>query len=64
MTAAQRFERCYCTGVDRETVIVAVRAGLRTVEQLRSKLGVCGGCATCRPEVEGLLRELLTPETM
>ena len=31
MTAAQRFERCYCTGVDRETVIVAVRAGLRTV---------------------------------
>ena len=53
-----RFVKCYCTGVQRAEVIAAWRAGKRTVRALREALGVCGGCATCRPEVEQLIREL------
>jgi len=51
------FERCYCTNADRAAVLAAIAAGDRTVNALRARLGVCGGCGTCRPEVEALLRE-------
>jgi nitrite reductase (NADH) large subunit len=51
------FERCYCTGIDRTTVLrVARERGLFTVDELRSAIGVCGGCGSCRPELRQLLR--------
>jgi NAD(P)H-nitrite reductase large subunit len=52
------FERCWCTGVTRAEVDAAIARGCRTVDQLRRELGVCGGCGTCRPEVQALLDRL------
>jgi NAD(P)H-nitrite reductase large subunit len=52
------FERCYCTGIDRATVLqVAQERGLFTVDELRQAIGVCGGCGSCRPELRQLLRD-------
>ncbi|HYE04928.1 MAG TPA: (2Fe-2S)-binding protein [Planctomycetota bacterium] len=56
------FSRCWCTGVKRDEVVRAWTAGARTVEALRSQLGVCGGCGTCRPEVKCLIEELVRAE--
>jgi NAD(P)H-nitrite reductase large subunit len=53
-----RFVQCYCTGLTRDQVVAAIRAGNLTVDRLRQATGVCGGCGTCRPEVERLLAEL------
>jgi len=53
-----RFERCHCTGVDRQQVVEAIRAkGLKTFDQVRRATGACFGCQTCRPELECLIAE-------
>lgn len=55
----ERFERCWCTGVDRELVIAAIRTHrCRTIDQVRRHSGACFGCQSCRPELEGLLAEV------
>jgi NAD(P)H-nitrite reductase large subunit len=46
---------CYCIGVTRQQVIDAFEQGARAVEELRSSIRVCTGCATCRPDLEALL---------
>ncbi len=52
------FERCYCTGVTRATVLAAVRTqGCRTVDEVQRATGACTGCRTCRPELERLLAD-------
>jgi nitrite reductase (NADH) large subunit len=53
------FSECHCTGVTRSQVLAAVAAGCRTVNELRSCIGVCGGCGTCRPDLEALLRNIV-----
>jgi bacterioferritin-associated ferredoxin len=54
-----RFERCWCTGVDRGLVVAAIRAGsLRTFDQVRRGSGACYGCQSCRPELEALIEEV------
>ena len=52
-----RFDRCYCLNVNREQVLTAIRAGCRSVDEIRAATGACGGCGSCRPEVAALLRE-------
>ena len=53
-----RFERCHCTGVDRQQVVQAIRdQGLKTFDQVRRATGACFGCQTCRPELECLIAE-------
>jgi NAD(P)H-nitrite reductase large subunit len=55
-----RFERCWCTGVDRELVVAAIRREqCRTVAEVRRASGACFGCQTCRPEIEELLAEMI-----
>jgi len=54
---SERFERCHCTGVDRQQVVEAIRTnGLKTFDQVRRATGACFGCQTCRPELECLIR--------
>jgi NAD(P)H-nitrite reductase large subunit len=54
-----RFERCYCTGVDRDLAIAGIRrAGCTTFDEARRASGACYGCQSCRPEFERLLEEL------
>jgi len=53
-----RFDRCHCTGVDRQQVVEAIRTqGLKTFDQVRRATGACFGCQTCRPELECLIAE-------
>ncbi len=55
----ERFERCWCTGVDRSMVIEAVRRErCKSLDHLRRASGACFGCQSCRPELEALLEEL------
>ncbi len=55
----ERFERCFCTGVDRALVVAAVRRErCRDFDHLRRASGACYGCQSCRPELEALLEEL------
>lgn len=49
------FVECHCTGVQRAQVLAAVAAGCRTVEDIRRRTGACGGCGSCRPELQALL---------
>ena len=58
---AAPFERCWCTNVGRAEVDAAIAAGCRTVEDIRRATGACGGCRSCRPELEALLRLRLPP---
>jgi NAD(P)H-nitrite reductase large subunit len=53
---ADGFVECHCTGVSRATVIAAIAAGCRTVEEIRRRTGACSGCGSCRPELTALLR--------
>ncbi len=57
------FTRCWCVGIGRAEVVRAWTAGTRTVEALRAELGVCGGCGTCRPELQRLIDQLKNDAT-
>jgi NAD(P)H-nitrite reductase large subunit len=54
-----RFERCYCIGITRCQALAAIAEfGCTTVDELRARTGACGGCGSCRPELQQLLREV------
>lgn len=58
-----RFERCYCIGITRCQALAAiVEFGCTTVDELRARTGACGGCGSCRPELQQLLHEVKTDE--
>lgn len=51
---------CYCMGVPRSRLEQAVREqGARSVEDLQRLTYACGGCGTCRWDVEAVLKQVL-----
>jgi ferredoxin-nitrate reductase len=51
--------RCWCVGVDGARVTAAVAAGADSLEAVRRATGAATRCGSCRPELEGCVRELL-----
>lgn len=46
---------CFCMHVHRSTLLAAIRAGARTVDALSAATRAGQGCATCRPDLQGLI---------
>jgi len=57
-TSGDGFQQCHCTLVTRTQVLAAIAGGCRSVDDLRRNTGACGGCGSCRPELEDLLRQV------
>jgi NAD(P)H-nitrite reductase large subunit len=52
---------CYCVRVHEATILRAIDAGCRTVEEIRDRTGAATGCGTCRFDLEVLLRRAPPP---
>jgi len=52
---------CSCQTVSRGEIVAAIGAGSETVEAVSERTGAATGCGGCRPDVEALLRTLVTP---
>jgi bacterioferritin-associated ferredoxin len=48
---------CICNAITQRQVEESARAGVRSVEELTSTLGVGAGCGRCRECAKDLLRE-------
>jgi len=53
------YKVCFCKGVYYSEIVAAIRAGCKTFESLKKKLGLCSGCRSCKGTIENILKKEL-----